>query len=127
MTGLAIRGFGEMEIGGQLRPFHLGTFQARVFCERRAVELHEYQVAVAKLSGTGGLADAVLLGDLLYSALMAGAKLNKLPVDFDADEVSFWMDAADAEEIKKLFTVAASLATAEPDAPGKPPGPKAAK
>lgn len=126
MAELQIRGFGEMEIGGAVRPFHLGTYQARVFCERRNVELAAYQQAVSALTGSAGLQDQVLLCDLLYSALTAGAKLTKQPIEFDADDVTFWVDAADLREVGKLFSVAAALADTGP-APGKAPGPQLKK
>lgn len=111
---LAIRGFGSMQIGGQERPFMLGTLQARVYCEQQGIELDAYQESVASITATGGLKSATIIEALLYSALVAGAKLRKLPVDFDADEVSFWVAAADAEEIGKLFSVAMDLADTGP-------------
>lgn len=111
---LAIRGFGTMTIGGQERPFMLGTLQARVYCEQQGIELDDYQTSVASITDGGGLRSATIVEALLYSALVAGAKLRKLPVDFDADDVSFWVAAADAEEIGKLFTVALALADTGP-------------
>lgn len=127
MSDLQIRGYGRMTIGGEVRPFHLGTFQARVFCEQRKVELSEYQQAVAVLGSSDGLLNQVLLCDLLYSALVAGAKRDRLPCDFDADDVSFWFDEAPKEEVVKLIEVAIALNDAGPVAPGNAPGPKKTK
>lgn len=118
---LQIRGFGTMAIGGQERPFHLGTYQARVFCEHQKLELDAYREAVSGIGSGEGLKNSVLIEVLLYSALAAGAKFKKLPVDFDADDVSFWLAGAPAEEVSKLFAVAFELAKTAPD-PGNGAG-----
>lgn len=117
-----------MALNGQERPFHIGTYQARVFCEQRGVELDEYQRVLSGL-GSKTLKDSVLICDLVYSGLVAGAKLKKLPLDFDADEVSFWIDA-DPGEAAKFFEVANTLVATGPEpekAPGKEPGPQLKK
>lgn len=127
MAELAIRGFGEMQIGDDLRPFMVGVWQARFFCEYKGIELSEYQATISQLKGEGGLSDSVLFSDVLYSALAAGAKFRKRPIDFDADEVMLWVDVADKAEVAKLFEVVIALGREEPEAPGKATGPRTPK
>lgn len=129
MDDLQIRGYGEMAIGDATRPFHIGIYQARTFCELRGCELEEYHSLVATL-GSGGLKDSLLLCDVLYSALVAGAKLKKQATDFTADDVVMWVDTAAEGEVRKLFAVAKTLADTGPEpekAPGKAPGPRLQK
>lgn len=110
-----------MSIGGQEdRPFHLGTYQARAFCEQQRIELDAYHSCLNELT-TGGLKSAVLVEALVWSALVAGAKLKKVPFEADADEVSFWIAEAPVDEIGKLFAVAIALNdTAPGNGPGQP-------
>ena len=103
-----------MVIGGEQRPYHWGTLQSKIFCQVRQVELADYQQAVAALTGANGLADAVLLVDLVYSALAAGAELHDKPFPYTNNKVSFWVDTVAPEEIKKFFQTAADLATTTP-------------
>jgi hypothetical protein len=126
------RGFGSMNIGGQERGFHIGTYQARVFCEVRGIELadylrelEEFATELQKAQDKTASSDSKSLPsmvrnqwvcDFTYSALVAYCKFNKIPVDFDADEVTFWTDMASTEETAKPFTV---LFTMQRDMPKK--------
>lgn len=127
MHQLTIRGYGLMHLGDADRPYYLGTFQARVFCEHRGVELDAYQQAVAAMTGERGLLDSILICDLVYSALVAGARRDKLDVDFTADDVVFWVDEAQPDELRKLFDTARSMGAPADEAPGKARGPKPTK
>lgn len=127
MHDLAIRGYGRLTIGGAERPLHWGTYQARTYCELAGIELDAYQAAVAGLFSSGGLNATVALSGLVYSALKAGARRDGLEADFTSDDVLFWVDEAEPAELAKAFTVLASLAPPEAQAPGKPAGPKPGK
>ncbi|SDY97527.1 hypothetical protein [Hymenobacter psychrophilus] len=124
MHDLNIRGYGRLHIGGQERPLHWGTYQARTYCELAGIELDAYQQAVADLFSQGGLTATVALSGLVYSALRAGSRRDGQEPDFTPDDVLFWVDEADAAELGKAFAVLAALAPPPADVPGKPAGPK---
>lgn len=116
-------GDGRLEIGGQLRPYYIGTYQTAIFCELQAegFDLQDYnqlllEVALNQHNQSKAAREGVAYApsgrkaltaaenrDFLYSALVAGAKRERLPVDFDADQVGFWIDEAAAEEAAKPF------------------------
>ena len=91
-----------IEIGGAKRPLRFGTNQTAKFCEIRKIGLSEY----GELMGNGGLEDLTNIRDLLFSALFAGAKAERLPVEFDEYQVGDWMDAADQTKLMQEFSAA---------------------
>ncbi|MDO7847454.1 hypothetical protein Q5H92_13875 [Hymenobacter sp. M29] len=103
------RGFGSMLLNGQERGFHIGTYQSKVFCDVRGIKLDQYFEELNKFNFSNSMENNVFVCDLLYSALVAYAKFRKEPVDFDADEVTFWADAAGGDEVAKLFVVMAEM------------------
>jgi hypothetical protein len=122
-----IIGDGMMNIGGALRPFYIGTRQTALFCElqKEGFDLQDYN----KLFMEVGLnqfykTEAVGKGEaytptgrkaltptensqFLYSALHAGAKREGLPIDFDVDTVSDWIDEAEASGDEQALNEAA--------------------
>lgn len=129
MAELAIRGYGRLVIGGEERPFSVGTtVQGRLLCELRGIELAEYRDLMAKLfDANGAIQDQDLLRDWLYSALKAGSMRDR--VEFTPDETDwlFWSDELPASEWGKFFAVVGALNQTAPAAEGKPEGPKVAK
>jgi hypothetical protein len=107
----AIAGTHYIEIGGQKRPMRFGTNQTAKFCEVKKITLSEY----SDMMKTGGLSDLGTTRDLLYSALWAGAKTEKLPTDFDEATVGDWMDEADMLQLMEQLSVAIT-GTANPNA-----------
>lgn len=109
-----LRGFGQLALGGGLRPFHVGTNQTAIFCDVRKMDLADYNDMFASLLPSLGEDGAVLPPkrrylspgenrDFLYSSLAAGAQNERLPVDFTAEQVGNWLDSDEesAEEVAK--------------------------
>lgn len=123
---LAVRGFGRMELGGESRPFQLGLYQSRAFCEIQGVELGRYREMLNKLNlKTPGLEDEIIFRAWIYSALKAGAVLEKQPFDFTLDDVSFWVDQAPTSALRPFFEVlqaSKDTAPAEPQPQAEPTG-----
>jgi hypothetical protein len=94
-------GYGTMQIGGQERPFHVGTNQGDVFQRLRGISLKEY----GELFSPQNLQELNLKGgdiaDFVYSALIAGAEYDGLRVDFNHIHVRAWLDDADPQEGSK--------------------------
>lgn len=127
-----IIGSGEMQIGGALRPYYIGTRQTAIFCElqEEGFDLQDYQQLFLEVglnqfyakearekgqaytpSGRKALTPTEN-SQFLYSALYAGAKREGLPVDFDVDKVADWIDEAEnSENPASLQEAAKPLAT----------------
>lgn len=94
-------GYGLISIGGQERPFHVGTHQGDVFQRLRGVSLKEY----GELFSLSNLQAQNLQGgdiaDFLYSALVAGAEWDGLRVEFTHIHVRAWSDDAPADEVAR--------------------------
>ncbi|MBC6988933.1 hypothetical protein [Hymenobacter sp. BT491] len=89
-----LRGTGTINLGGAVRPFHVGTNQTRIYCELHDLSLEQYNEQM----GVDALQKGLKLGaaiDFLYSALASGAQNNGLPIDFDPTTVGQWMDEAE--------------------------------
>ena len=99
------RGFGKMNIGGQVRDFHIGTYQSKVFCKVQGIELKAYFEELAKFNFDNNMENNVLICNLIYSALVAYAAFKGETVDFTADQVMFWSDMADPNEVAKILLV----------------------
>lgn len=100
-------GYGTMQIGGQERPFQVGTNQADVFQRLRHVSLKEY----GETFGLEALQQQLLtsgdIRDFNYSALVAGYENDGQRVDFTPANVGNWIDDAPMEasaEIMKPLT-----------------------
>ena len=141
-------GYGTMQIGGQERPYQVGTNQGDVFCR-----LHHRKddtgaplslKAYSELFSPARLGKQQLTGgdlrDFIYSALAAGYDNDGLRVDFSAFDVGNWLDDADDDKelVKPLQTMLAQLvrraelaaerahgtAGKKPKAPAKTPPPE---
>ncbi|WBA43165.1 hypothetical protein [Hymenobacter canadensis] len=99
------RGFGTMVIGGRERGFHIGTFQSKVFCDHRGIKPSDYLEELGKFALVNSVENNIFVCDLLYSALVAYGTFKREQIDFTADDVMFWADMAETEELAKLFTV----------------------
>lgn len=107
-----------MRLGDKLRPYYIGTRQTAVFCELQGegFDLQDYQKLFMEVGVNQFYAAAAREknepftpagrkaltptenSQFLYSALYAGAKREGLPIDFDVDTVSDWIDAAESSE-----------------------------
>ena len=100
-------GYGLMQIGGQERPFQIGTNQGDVFQRLRHVSLKDYGML---FSPAALQAEALTGGDLrdfVYSALVAGYENDGARVDFSHLDVGNWIDDApfeDSGEVVKPLT-----------------------
>lgn len=113
------RGFGSLNIGDQERGYHIGTYQSKVFCNVRGVELKQYLDEMARYDSytkSESLEKAQWVCDYVYSALVAYAKIKKHSIDFDADDVTFWVDTTPLTETAKVF---ATLIQMQRDMPKK--------
>ena len=96
-----MRGTTDINIGGKVRPIKFGTNQSARYCEVRGVSLAKMQEELSDISQSSGGE----IRDLIYSALWAGAKSNKLEVDFDNIDVGGWIDEMEQSELNKCFQV----------------------
>jgi len=85
-----LRGEIEVSIGGKPRLVKFGTNQLAIFTQMHKVDLSEADFGMHHLR------------DLIYSALVAGAKKKKETVDFDEWEVGEWIDELPDEELQKI-------------------------
>lgn len=122
-----LRGTGQINIGGGLRPFHVGTNQTAIFTELLGIDLQDYNVLLTDIIGNAArAAQAKASGEpftpvgrkemtgaehraFLYASLVAGAQSNGLSVDFSPEMVGNWMDEAEAEEASKPFLMQVKL------------------
>jgi hypothetical protein len=113
MTTKDIPGYSTMEIpSGVERPFHVGIQQGEIFAslenrrrpDGRSMSLKDYD----KLFSAESLSKQELSGgevrDFIYSALVMGAMLDKLPIDFEPQDVALWIDISDPQQISKPFS-----------------------
>lgn len=92
-------------IGGQARPFHVGTNQGDIFCKLQGLTLAQYAATFTDVSNLGLGAQR----DFLYSALRAGAERQGQPVNFTALEVGDWLDEPSYVAADCLGAVIAAL------------------
>lgn len=102
---IAERGYGTLHLGGEDRPFLIGTYQAKTFCTMRGIELGAYFEELSKFKFENGLDNDQFLCELVYSALVAGGVLYDAPVDYSLDKLTVWLDTAAPDEIAKFFFV----------------------
>jgi hypothetical protein len=117
MAELNIRGFGYLDLGGANRPFSIGLYQARVFCESfpEAMELGVYQELLGKLDlQNTSFETEETFRRFVFSALRAGAKKEKLSEDFSLDDVWFWLDEAPNSAILPFLKVVTQMSETAP-------------
>lgn len=85
-----LRGEVEVSIGGKPRLLKFGTNQLAIFTQMHKVDLSEADFGMHHLR------------DLIYSALVAGAKKNKEEVTFDEWTVGEWIDDLPDEDLQKI-------------------------
>jgi len=85
-----LRGEIEVSIGGKPRLVKFGTNQLAIFTQMHGQDLSEADFGMHNLR------------DLVYSALVAGAKNQKQPVDFDEWTVGEWLDELPDEDLQKI-------------------------
>lgn len=86
------RGEVEVTIGGASRLLKFGTNQLALFTQMHNVDLSEADFGMHHLR------------DLIYTALVAGAKSQKKEVDFDEWAVGEWIDEIDQETFDKILS-----------------------
>lgn len=96
-----MNGTTEINIGGKLRPVKFGTNQSAMYCEVRGISLAKMQSELSNIEDSDGGS----IRDLIYSALWAGCKTDKIEVDFDRYDLGDWIDDMDQEELNKCFQV----------------------
>lgn len=94
-----MRGTIEINIGDKLRPLKFGTNQSAKYCQVRGVSLAKMQDELSNIED----GDGSNIRDLIYSALWAGCKTDKIEVDFDEFDMGDWIDDMDQEELNKIF------------------------
>ena len=92
-------------IGGQARPFHVGTNMGAIFCDLQHLTLAQYGNLFANINELGMSGRR----DFLYAALRAGAERLGQAVDFSVMDVGDWMDAPDFEQVPALGAVISAL------------------
>jgi hypothetical protein len=123
-----------MLIGGQERPFSVGTNQADLFCNLPSQKQDGKALTLAEYYDLFGNTARLLGGpyrDFLYSALLAGADRAGIELDFERLDVGEWMDDPNtdpAELAKPLNEMLAQLsAKAEANAARQKKAPSKAK
>jgi len=103
-----MKGFAMISIGGKKRPIKFGTNQTVILCELRDCTIADIQqmMSIEKIQAqqiTGGE-----IVDLLYSALLAGARTKDSAEDFTRHAVGDWIDEMDQDELTRVFSVMAA-------------------
>ena len=79
-------------LGGQERPLKFGTNATFLFCQKRGIKLSEFSTIFAPDKLAANEIDGSEIRDLIWAGLVAGAKSQKLEVDFDEWDVGDWLD-----------------------------------
>lgn len=102
-------GYGLMDVGNGLRPYHVGFNQSEIFAalpHRRGedglpLSVKGYGELFSPARLQANQLSAADVRDFVYSALASGAAVDNLPADFSHTEVGYWVDDADVEEVMK--------------------------
>ncbi|SNR92448.1 hypothetical protein [Hymenobacter mucosus] len=124
-------GYGLMQIGGQERPFHVGTHQSDIFCRLHNMSIKAYSEMFSPQNLQAQNLTAGDIADFVYSSLVAGAEWDGLRVELTPLHVRAWVDDAQTEETTKPIAemLKQVVARAERDAEraGNAQAPPAAK
>lgn len=85
------RGEVEATLGGKVRLVKFGTNQLALFTEKHKIDPSDVEFGMAHLR------------DLVWSALVSGAKKKGEQVDFDEWQVGDWLDDIDQAEFDKIM------------------------
>ena len=96
-----MNGTTEISIGGKIRPIKFGTNQSAKYCEIRSLSLAQMQKELSNIENS----DGGNIRDLIYSALWAGCKTDKIEIDFDRYDLGDWIDEMEQDELNKCFQV----------------------
>lgn len=86
-----LRGEVEVEIGGKTRLVKFGTNQLAIYTQKHKLQLSQVDFGMSEVR------------DLVWSALVAGAKKQRQEVDFDEWAVGDWIDEMPQEEFDKIM------------------------
>lgn len=87
----------EIEVNGVKRGFRFGTYTF-------AVATKEENCSITQLYERLGEGNLTAILNFLYAAAVSYQKHKKLPVDFDAVDVSDWLDVIGLEKSTNLIT-----------------------
>ena len=87
-----MRGYLEIELGGQKRPLKFGTNAGVILCELRGITLKEVRELIDPEKMEKYEIDGSEIRDMVYSALVAAARSQNLEVDFNESNVGDWLD-----------------------------------
>jgi hypothetical protein len=96
----AIKGESEVEIGGRLRVLKFGTNATALFCQLHGIGLGGFATVFSAENIT-----PATYRDLIYCALVSGARKSGSPVDFDKEDVGDWIDELTEEQLTAIFDV----------------------
>lgn len=85
------RGEVEVSIGGKPRLVKFGINQLAIFTQKHNIQLSDVSFGMEQIR------------DLIWSALVAGAKKQGQEVDFDEWTVGEWIDDMDETEFNKII------------------------
>lgn len=97
-------GVEHFEIGGKSRPLKFGTNQTAILCKLKGINLKQLNELFSVERFTNLEIDNTEIRDLIYSALVSGAKTCKEPVDFDNEEVGDWIDEMEQKVLKDIMS-----------------------
>lgn len=84
------RSVATLDVGGKERTVKFGTNQSVIFTELRGIQLAEYMELLKNVDE--GKVDLAFTRDVMYSALVDGARVTKVQVDFTKEDVGDWID-----------------------------------
>lgn len=93
-----------ISIGGQERPLKFGTNATFLFCQKRGITLKQFGEVFAADKLANNDIDGSEIRDLIWAGLVAGAKSNNLPVDFDEWTVGDWIDDLSAADMGNVLS-----------------------
>jgi hypothetical protein len=110
----ALKGEGTAMIGGKIRVVKFGTNATALFCHMHKIGLGGF----AELFTPEKLTPAVYR-DLIYCALVSGARKAGEPADFTVEDVGDWLDDLSEEQMMGIFEIFFA-SSAKGDTQGKP-------
>jgi hypothetical protein len=96
----AFKGEGIVLIGGKDRMVKFGTNATALFCQMHQIGLGRF----GEMFTPENITPAVYR-DLIYCALVSGARKSGETVDFDPETVGDWIDEMSEEGLMKIFEV----------------------
>jgi hypothetical protein len=96
----ALKGEGVVKIGGKDRVVKFGTNATALFCQIHKIGLGKFSEMFTPENLSPGV-----IRDLVYCALISGARRAGEPADFSLEDVGDWIDDLTEDEVMRIFEI----------------------